>query len=214
MLAWPSFDYAHITSDLHAPWFLHVKWGSPYWTSNRECVCMLSCSVMSNSLWPIRLLCPWNSPDRNTGVGYDALLQGIFPTQGCNPSLLRLLHWYVRSLPLEPPGNKWIYVKHRKQWMVRRDMQMSATLWLYLSWNISSHWKIFHLYHFLRKTCYISPNIWLLCWGGLNLVFMRKSLSCSLRSRAALCNEHCCCAPQWLHLSSIRAADTLRMSSA
>ena len=32
------------------------------------------------------------------------LLQGIFPTQGLNPSLLGLLHWQVSSLPLAPPG--------------------------------------------------------------------------------------------------------------
>ena len=35
----------------------------------------------------IRLLCPWNSPGKNTGVGCQALLQGIFPTQGSNPHL-------------------------------------------------------------------------------------------------------------------------------
>ena len=32
-----------------------------------------------------RLLCPQNSPGKNTGVGCRALLQGIFPTQGLNP---------------------------------------------------------------------------------------------------------------------------------
>ena len=31
---------------------------------------------------PGRLLCPWDSPGQNTGVGCHALLQGIFPTQG------------------------------------------------------------------------------------------------------------------------------------
>ena len=35
-----------------------------------------------------RLLCPWDSPGKNTGVGCRALLQGIFPAQGSNPSLL------------------------------------------------------------------------------------------------------------------------------
>ena len=35
-----------------------------------------------------RLLCPWDSPGKNTGVGCHALLQGIFPTQGSNPGLL------------------------------------------------------------------------------------------------------------------------------
>ena len=32
------------------------------------------------------------------------LLQGIFPTQGRNPSRLRILHWQEDSLPLAPPG--------------------------------------------------------------------------------------------------------------
>ena len=55
-------------------------------------------SVVSDSLWPhgpypARLLCPWNSPGKNTGVGCHALLQGIFPTQGSNPHLLWLLHY-------------------------------------------------------------------------------------------------------------------------
>ena len=56
------------------------------------CCVGLSRSVKSNSfwihgLWPTRLLCAWDSPGKNTGVGCHALLQGIFPTQGSNPSL-------------------------------------------------------------------------------------------------------------------------------
>ena len=31
---------------------------------------------------PARLLCPWDSPGKNTGVSCLALLQGIFPIQG------------------------------------------------------------------------------------------------------------------------------------
>ena len=42
---------------------------------------------MSNSLWPLGLYSPWNSPGQNTGVGSLSLLQGIFPTQGSNPCL-------------------------------------------------------------------------------------------------------------------------------
>ena len=34
-----------------------------------------------------QLLCPWDCPGKNTGVGCRALLQGIFPTQGSNPGL-------------------------------------------------------------------------------------------------------------------------------
>ena len=37
---------------------------------------------------PVRFLCPWNSPGKNTGVGCHALLQGIFLVQGLNTSLL------------------------------------------------------------------------------------------------------------------------------
>ena len=39
-----------------------------------------------------RLLCPWNFPGKNTGVGCHFLLQGIFPTEGSNLSLLCHLH--------------------------------------------------------------------------------------------------------------------------
>ena len=53
---------------------------------------------------PAGLLCPWDSPGKNTGVGSYALLQGIFLTQGLNPHLLGLLHWQVGSLPLAPRG--------------------------------------------------------------------------------------------------------------
>ena len=35
-----------------------------------------------------RLLCPWNSPGKNTGMGCHYLLQGIFLTQGSNLGLL------------------------------------------------------------------------------------------------------------------------------
>ena len=53
----------------------------------------VSCSVVSNSLrphgpQPARLLCPWNSPGKNTGAGRHSLLQGIFLTQGSNLGLL------------------------------------------------------------------------------------------------------------------------------
>ena len=41
--------------------------------------------------------------DKNTGVGYHALLQGIFQTQGSNP---RLLHWQADSLPLPHLGSQ------------------------------------------------------------------------------------------------------------
>ena len=44
-----------------------------------------------------RLLCSWDFPGRNTGVGCHFLLQGIFLTQGSNPYLL---HRPADSSPL------------------------------------------------------------------------------------------------------------------
>ena len=54
-----------------------------------------------HGLWPARLLCPWDSPGQNTGVGCHFLLQGIFPTQGWNPGLLP---WQRGFFTTEPPG--------------------------------------------------------------------------------------------------------------
>ena len=77
--------------------------------------CMLSHSVVSDSLWPhglqpASLLCPWDFPGKNTGVGCHALLQGIFLTQGSNLQVLGLLHWQADSLPLSHQGSPIIYL--------------------------------------------------------------------------------------------------------
>ena len=61
-------------------------------------------TVRSHGLEPARLLCPWNLPGKNAGVGCHFLLQGIFLTQGSNLSLLHLLHWQANSLPTALPG--------------------------------------------------------------------------------------------------------------
>ena len=65
-------------------------------------MCVHVCSVTSVvtqshvlgplGLWPARLLCPWDSPGKNTGVSYHVLLQGIFSTQGWKLIILHLLH--------------------------------------------------------------------------------------------------------------------------
>ena len=47
-----------------------------------------SCSAVSDSLRPHGIYSPWDSPGQNTEVGSLSLLQGIFPTQGSNPSFL------------------------------------------------------------------------------------------------------------------------------
>ena len=67
-------------------------------------VCV-SRSVVPDSLWPhglqpTKLLCPWDFPGKDTGVGCHFLLQGIFPTRGSNPGLLQYIYIYTISYHL------------------------------------------------------------------------------------------------------------------
>ena len=56
---------------------------------------MLSHVQLFVTLWSgsAKLLCLWNFPGKNTGIGWHFLLKGIFQTQGLNLHLLQLLHW-------------------------------------------------------------------------------------------------------------------------
>ena len=113
-----SFKDCQLCSSLHpaagaggcVPWYLLLRaehslsscldWGSQ---QARGSQCVLSRSDVSESLQPhglepARLLCPWNFPGKNTVVGCHAFLQGIFLTQGLNPTLLHVLHWKADSL--------------------------------------------------------------------------------------------------------------------
>ena len=67
------------------------------------CVCgpSLGCAWLFMTPWTTaRFLCPWDFPGKNTGVGWDFLLQRIFPNQESNLCLLCLLHWQAVSLLL------------------------------------------------------------------------------------------------------------------
>ena len=72
-------------------------------------LCVLSCSVASDSLrphglLPTRLLCPWDFPGKNTGVGCLALLQGIFLALGSQAD----------SLPMGRPTQHHGCTKYRR----------------------------------------------------------------------------------------------------
>ena len=88
-------------------------WEAPVRSDSLVCVSMC-CSAVSDSsqphrLDPTRLLCPWHSPDKNTGVDCHYLLQEIFLNQGSNPCLLYLLHWQADSWE-EPPGKPQLHL--------------------------------------------------------------------------------------------------------
>ena len=61
-------------------------------------VCPALCDLQAT-----RLLCPWDFPGKNTGVGGHLLLQGVFLGQGSNP---HLLHWQADSLLLSHLGSR------------------------------------------------------------------------------------------------------------
>ena len=75
-------------------------------------MCVHACqaaSVLFDSFatpWTVaaRLLCPWDSPGKNTGVGLPCPPPGDLPTQGQNSGLSLLLQWQACSLPAAPPG--------------------------------------------------------------------------------------------------------------
>ena len=67
-------------------------------------------------LWPaqslqlcLTLLCPWNSPGKNTGVSCHAHLQRIFLTERSNLYFSVASAWQVDSLPLSHRGKIHIY---------------------------------------------------------------------------------------------------------
>ena len=63
----------------------------------------MSNSTRPHGLKPARLLSPWDSPGKNTGMGCHAL-QGIFLTQGFEPASPVFPALQADSLPLEPLG--------------------------------------------------------------------------------------------------------------
>ena len=64
--------------------------------------CLTLCNPVDCSP-PGSSLCPWDSPGKNTGVGFHALLLGIFPTWGSNSHLPVSPALLADSLPTEPP---------------------------------------------------------------------------------------------------------------
>ena len=69
------------------------------------------------------------------------LLQGIFPGQGSNPSLLRFLHWQASSLPLSYPG------RHTQEdWAAAKECDKSWCLQGAWVWEVVPTWQVFRLH--------------------------------------------------------------------
>ena len=59
------------------------------------------CTTLCNPVDPLKLLCPWNFPGKNTGVGNHFLCQEDLPDPGIESTSPAL---QADSLPSEPPG--------------------------------------------------------------------------------------------------------------
>ena len=108
----------------------------------------VSTSVVSNSLHshglkPARLLCPWDSPGQNTGVGRCSPLpliphlQGIFPTQGLNPGFLQCRQILYHQSHQEAPWIlEWVaYPFSRGSSPPRNPMGVSCIAgWFFTNW--------------------------------------------------------------------------------
>ena len=67
--------------------FRCLEWNKEWACAKSLQWCPTLCNPVDSTAHP-RLLCPWDSPGKNTGVGCHLFLQGIFLTQGSNLRLL------------------------------------------------------------------------------------------------------------------------------
>ena len=87
-------------------------------------------SLLFHGLGPARILCPWDSPGKNTRVSSYSLLQGIFPAQQrnlgplyCRQFLYHLKFWgslytYLYGIPSKSSSiriNRILYSDYLKQ---------------------------------------------------------------------------------------------------
>ena len=117
-----NYSYAYIPSFLDflpiqvttehstAPWAIQQVLIGYFYIVKVKVLATQSClTLRSSGLQPTGLHCPWDSPDKNTGVGSHSLLQGIFPTQGMITAL------QANYLPSEPPRKPFYIVVYIRQ---------------------------------------------------------------------------------------------------
>ena len=121
------------------------------------------------------LLCPWDSPGKNTGVRCHALLQGLFLTQGLNPHLLHLLHWQAGSSSLVPPG-KPLPMTHTLNLLTMSQISFCSFLFFFLL-----------VFVFWWLSFFFMPHIhWPLLWYFFTFT---SSVFCCVNSAAKPINE-------------------------
>ena len=71
----------------------------PRASSRKTRPALCECHILNHVIYSSRLLCPWNFPGNNTGLGCHFLLQGIFPCPGIKPEspVFYFTKWIIRS---------------------------------------------------------------------------------------------------------------------
>ena len=103
-------QYSHFINSINIKYFFRLRW----WVccvTDLWLVCVHAQSLSSVWLFvtpmepmTVRLLCPWDSSDKNAGVGFHALLQGILPNLGIEPKSPASPEWQADSLLLSHLG--------------------------------------------------------------------------------------------------------------
>ena len=93
------------------------------------------CDPMDRVKPPTRLLCPWDSPSKNAGVGCHFLLQGIFLTHGSNQGLLhcvKILYHLSHQANLKCYLSSFNSLVNFLKWSVSQQLQLriNALFWI------------------------------------------------------------------------------------
>ena len=106
------------------------------------------CNIMD--CMPSRLLCPWDFPGKNIGMGCHSLLQGNFPNQGSNPGSPTLK---TDSLLSKPPGKLFIGIQLLYNVvLVSAAQQNEPVTWIHIP---TPFWTS---YHMLQQSHYWSVS--------------------------------------------------------
>ena len=117
---------------------------------------------------------PWESPGKNTGVDFHALLQGIFPTQRLNPDLLHFRHiLYCLSHQGSPrtPKVKWLVKSQTNTTFPSLRYNMLFTTQALrgrkpLLWNKKSSSPHTHTHTHTHTEAQVLCSDFQICWNG------------------------------------------------
>ena len=100
----------------------------------------VSDSLRPHGLWPARLLSPWDSPGKNTGVSCHAFLQRIFLTQGIESASLVSPalegRFFTTSTTWEASN---MHISSVKSWLCQAYTENLTSLYIK---HVSSEWQV------------------------------------------------------------------------